>query len=407
MIKAPPESYRGSIADFVDAFVVPNLPPADVLLAWTTELLAYHALQDAVCIVRGRAGNRGAPRRSGTLTIVESDNSPGRWCYLRALDGGVLADRAPAVLRDGELPVLYAASREERENWSYGQAMKSGDKQLFSVPRLKHCHIEDALNDAPDDPRVRALRNLCPINHFLWPMPKHFTMRRVGWSEPSMRSDLGESRTVISHVQTRLAEYLGPAAREVYKRYLDAVGGRLRRDEGHGLIEIEPKPTTGSKPHRRAVGGNRSRDAERSQATRSGRSSDALWRMALRPATPLEAARLMAEHHNAAGLTKLLFEDGCTPRRIVAMTNAMYNPCRPAKLRKKGLPVTAKQAWATLFERRDDPHSAQRSKWRPLVAALDPMPADVEAQIRRMSILELGALAASMVKGPYALMESA
>jgi hypothetical protein len=140
--------------------------------------------------------------------------------------------------------------------------------------------------------------------------------------------------------------------------------------------------------------------------TPSDSSPLALWKLALRPAKPLPASVLMAEHPKAQEKTRQLLEDGLTPARIVAITNAMYNPCRPANMRKKGLPVTSEQAWTLLFERKNHPHSNQKSKWRPLVHALEPIPESVRVLIQRMTITDLGSLAAAVVRGPYALMEA-
>ena len=86
-IKPPPSEYEGSISRFVDQYVVPNLPSPDALIAWTQALLDYYDRPNPICVVRGRPGNRGAPRKGHhDVTLVDSDNSPGRWTYLRALD---------------------------------------------------------------------------------------------------------------------------------------------------------------------------------------------------------------------------------------------------------------------------------------------------------------------------------
>jgi len=63
--------------------------------------------------------------------------------------------------------------------------------------------------------------------------------------------------------------------------------------------------------------------------------SEALWREALREATPLEAATLLARDPRSPELTATLL-DRVTAERVVAIANAMFNPCRSPRASRRG-----------------------------------------------------------------------
>jgi hypothetical protein len=134
-------------------------------------------------------------------------------------------------------------------------------------------------------------------------------------------------------------------------------------------------------------------------STSRSRAADALWKDALRPAKPLPAAELLARHPDAASLTATLLDE-VTATRVVAIANAMYNPCRPANLRKMGRD-NPPDAWRVLLERRNEPYQRSGTKWSRLVDALQVIPDDVKSRVARMDILELGALSAALIRGPY------
>ena len=113
---------------------------------------------------------------------------------------------------------------------------------------------------------------------------------------------------------------------------------------------------------------------------------DALWREALRDATPLEAATLLALDPRAREYTAVLL-DRVTAARVVAIANAMFNPCRPANLAKAGKPATPQEAWRILLERRDKPYVRAGTKWERLIDALQPACSSAEA---RTSVISSG-----------------
>ena len=227
MLIAPPESWEGSLSAYVDRYVLVNCPPPERLTAWAEALLAYYVDgNNPVCIVRD-ARNRGVVRRQFGLRVVGSDNAPGIWAYLRCQDGSIRASDLTAILETGRLPVLMALARDARERWTYGGAMRSPDKKQLWGRRLKHCHIFPAGGaSAHLSPRQLAIRNLCPLNHFLFPTPKAFQMARIDSARASEPSDLGESATAIAWVLHRLRQYLGTQSR-VLERFVLAAGGKL------------------------------------------------------------------------------------------------------------------------------------------------------------------------------------
>lgn len=116
-----------------------------------------------------------------------------------------------------------------------------------------------------------------------------------------------------------------------------------------------------------------------------------------RPAKPLDAAALLAQHPDAHRLTGVLLE-GVSARRIIAIANAMFNPCRPSRLGDNPSPV---EAWAILLKRKDTPFSRHGSKWERLLEILEPMPDWAERRIDGMNITELGSVAQALIRGPY------
>lgn len=131
-------------------------------------------------------------------------------------------------------------------------------------------------------------------------------------------------------------------------------------------------------------------------------SSRALWNQALQPAKALAAAELLARHPDAAQLTAQLLDD-VSAARVVAIANAMFNPCRPSNLRQSGRETPA-HAWKILLERRAAPFHRPGTKWARLVGALQPIPEDVRKRITAMDIEELGVLSAALIRGPYQAM---
>ena len=221
MFLSPPESYNGRVSTFIQHFVVPNLPAAESLISWTEALLSYHLEHpNPVCIVRGR--RLGVLHEVQNSTVVESDNSPGIWVYSRSRDGAVPPNDVPEVITRGALPVLMAISRQQRAAWTYGQALNAGDKAALWHRGLKHCHIFPARPRGEQlSPRQLALRNIAPLNHFLFPSPKAFDMVVTG-SAPE-RVDLGENAIVIEWVLQAIADHV-QEYRAVFNRFVHAVG---------------------------------------------------------------------------------------------------------------------------------------------------------------------------------------
>ena len=127
--------------------------------------------------------------------------------------------------------------------------------------------------------------------------------------------------------------------------------------------------------------------------------NDAIWREAFKEAKPLAAADLLAEHPDAAGLTRELVASP-SARLVVAVANAMFNPCRPARIDATGAEAV-RIAWATLLSRRDVPFDRAGTKWERLLDALDPMPSWAKDRVRRMDIRGLGSLSQALIRGPY------
>lgn len=128
-------------------------------------------------------------------------------------------------------------------------------------------------------------------------------------------------------------------------------------------------------------------------------SRDDLWRAILEPAIPVPATHVLASHPQANQLTRRLLSDP-SATRVVAVANAIWNPCNPSKLSTKG-DAAAIEAWAILLDRKDTPGFRKKNKWRPLVEALEPIPEWAAVEIRQMDIERLGSLVQALKRGAY------
>ncbi|MDQ6770530.1 MAG: hypothetical protein M3Z54_11150 [Gemmatimonadota bacterium] len=221
----PPDNFEGLLSEFVETFVVPAFPPADRLVAWSEALLTYYDRTSPVCIVRG--SRRGELQWIAGERTAESDNSPGIWCFLRALDGTFDPTQLGDAIEAGNVPVLSLISADPPSRWNYSlRPLSPSDENALWCRGLKHCHVLPAGKARGVSPRQRALRNLNPANHFVFPNgDKRFLTERVGWTEMPAPADLGESPRVIAWVAWRLREWLGPPGAKVHDRYLVAAGG--------------------------------------------------------------------------------------------------------------------------------------------------------------------------------------
>jgi hypothetical protein len=223
---APPHVFEGSISDLLDQVVAPAFPSADVLVAWTEAILAYFSGPDPICIVRGP--RKGALRNERETRVVDSDNAPGIWTYLRACDLAFKPTDLGATLAAGGVPVLKMLKSKDKRDWEWNYATRAllpNDSARLWGRHLKLCHILP-VQEKGLSPRQRAMRNIAPINHFVFPNGlKHFVMERVGWDEDPAPRDLGESGRIIGWVQQRLVEHLEPAGSKVYDQFLRAAGG--------------------------------------------------------------------------------------------------------------------------------------------------------------------------------------
>ena len=173
--------------------------------------------------------------------------------------------------------------------------------------------------------------------------------------------------------------------------------GRARPADGapalQRLLEGDPSPA----PPEEA--GNPRVQRARWEARPAAMNNDAIWREAFKEAKPLAAANLLAQHPHAADLTRELVASP-SARLVVAIANAMFNPCRPARIDATGAQA-ARIAWETLRSHRDIPFDRAGTRWERLLDALDPMPNWAKDRVQRMDIRGLGALAQALIRGPY------
>jgi hypothetical protein len=385
-IPAAPEHFQGSMREFVDRHLQYAIPAVEHTLAWHAAVCEHARRPSSRLLVRTTPDFKQedlAANANGRL-LVMTDNAPPWWIHATCFAGHRPPHTGIDTILDDVWCWMFRAHRGGKR--FPGNANQAG---WYVAHILQAKPRGDGAPESWDDRTAeqRFLRNVSPLNQFLVPKGNG--------------RDVGERPAVISTIAAFHRERYG----DVFEQFLVDAGarpGELGAAEWNSNVEmhsVKKKVGTGAKPPPPAKP-----TTPRAVSQPSHRSASSLWTMALRPAKPLPASLLMAEHPNAAEMTRLILDDGLTSARIVAITNAMYNPCRPANLKKKGLPVTAEQAWKILVARLGHPHSNQRSKWRPLVQALEPLPDSVRARIQRMSITDIGSLAAAIITGPYALM---
>src|SRR5688572_24749398 len=120
MLSPAPDFFEGRISELVEMVVAPSFPAADALVAWTEALLSYYGSADPICIVRGL--RKGELYRHGTLRVVHSDNAPGIWTFLRAIDGTFQVENLERALEGGEVPVLKMLVGPSNRNWEWNYA---------------------------------------------------------------------------------------------------------------------------------------------------------------------------------------------------------------------------------------------------------------------------------------------
>jgi hypothetical protein len=130
-----------------------------------------------------------------------------------------------------------AISAGQRASWTYGTALSPNDKRTLWTPRLKHCHIHPARQRSIrlSLPQL-ALRNISPLNHFLFPTPRAFEMSH-GTAPDQVTTDLGESQVVIDWVRHRLAMHLADCA-ALLDEYLAAIGAQRKRSLKDETVRI-------------------------------------------------------------------------------------------------------------------------------------------------------------------------
>jgi len=334
---------------------------------------------------------------------VHGDNSPGIWCYLRALDGGFDPADLQRAIKEGRIPVLKALKKKGRTwEWNYAKApLRQRDADILWKPKLKHCHILEVCDRPSVTARQRAMRNLAPINYFVFPNGnKHFDTTRVGWTERPCPSDLGESPRVIAWVQHCLVDHLGPEGSEVYQRYLHVVGGRLPPKPPDGEIQIRLREPRSLASSRTSPG---PRSSRQSPTRRAGLSR---WSTVLGDCRKVSRARILSTLPNAqARLDRL--RQGLTVEQFVGLANALYNKCDPRKLREAApsdLDRQAELAWGYLEDARQRPRLGGR--WAACVTALRPSAERGLAQLHNLSLDEFVCAMLNVVSKVYRKVEA-
>lgn len=94
----PPARFSGSLDDFIDEYILPDLPEAEVVAAFHDTLVEYVGSSDSLYLVRAvRGTNRRESYRTGDGTRFRAtDNAPAWWVHATLVHGGRIASGAMA-----------------------------------------------------------------------------------------------------------------------------------------------------------------------------------------------------------------------------------------------------------------------------------------------------------------------
>lgn len=176
-------NFKGSIEEFWERHIEPNLPSHEQVEAFHRMLLVFlnnEAHKHYPLLVRRFEGfqPRGVLYKGDDNTwFVCGDNEPALWCYARALEGhiGTRYARFEALLTRQGIPIGFATDSKKGEDKSYWKnwGREAWEAKLFASERFYHAHLFDAANDLGHLPlnreglKVRSVRFLHPANHFL------------------------------------------------------------------------------------------------------------------------------------------------------------------------------------------------------------------------------------------------
>lgn len=250
-IKAPHLSagYSGMVSDFIREMILGgSITPAH-LLSWHQDLSGYFKSQRPTYVARKwlkevRANHR-VWELDGECDLVFSDNTPAIWSYVRAVSGE--AAGLSKAIQDRTLP-LYLALREDERKVSNWPKNKSPELSKIYSLKMKHCHILPC-NDRSETVQSRkvleerSFRLLSPLNHFLWPSPRHHFMS-IGNSEKAVCYDLGEHPKVIEWIRWIYHhEFLSELGKDIEGAWRDLGGGAsvLAKAPEDFWIDIYPK----------------------------------------------------------------------------------------------------------------------------------------------------------------------
>lgn len=394
--------WEGSVEECLQTIIAPEWPDAVRVAEWTEAALAWHQRPESLLLIRG-SNDKGWLHLEQGRQVVSTDNSPGIWSLQRAREGTVDPAHWSALMAEGTIPVLMARAKGDPERpWDYARtALSPRDANLLWSQSSKLCHIFDLRRSRELSLQQLSLRNLSLLNYFVFPNGhKHFHTERIGWSEPGNPSDLGESATVCAFAFHALAQKVEAVAPGLTRRFLVAAGEVMPvKPDGHLRIRIRPRqgihPEQEHSPPSIAKAAQEGARYGRPSAPQNGHES---WNFVFDHVTPLPAGPLLARHPHAQAYTQELLL-GLTTARIVAIANALYNTCRPARLGEdEGAPA---RAWLELLARKDRPYDRQDTKWGRLITRLGPMPDSAREHISRMDILQLASLSSALIQGPY------
>lgn len=168
-----PSVFDGTLEEFVDEHVLPNLPTPDAVTEFHQALVSYVAESDALLLVRAVTGTerRRDYSTSGNVTFRATDNAPAWWVHAaltaghHILPGAMRAVTSTMPCHMFDVPKVSAPVAAS-VGWHIAHIfnVKDGDTDYSRWTRK--------------DVVARFIRNIHPANHFLF--PKHGWQRGGG-----------------------------------------------------------------------------------------------------------------------------------------------------------------------------------------------------------------------------------
>ncbi len=232
-----PKQWNGSLEDFLNEFVIKNLPGKEKMLDFHRGIKSLH-MGEINFFVRSLGSGtsaRGVPTGILQNRLYNCDNAPAIWIYNQLKSNFKSSLELEKLLFKKDIPLRDIGAREGESLYCWSK--KNADPGNFRSSdggRWKLCHIYSVKKGIPENEEwysKRFIRLIHPFNLFLFPRPI-----RKGKGYYSIGNDLGESDIVCSEVARKIQVIVG---NEAWSEFLNLIGANEISKVGSIKIPIE------------------------------------------------------------------------------------------------------------------------------------------------------------------------